>query len=327
MNQWIVITTVYPPTEGVRRFSQLEGWRTIVVGDKKTPTGWACEGIRFTSSKEQETMPWKITKHLPWNHYCRKMIGYLCAMEAGAHIICDTDDDNIPMPGWGFPEFHATVQVSAPGKNFINIYKHFSDQHIWPRGFPLNHIGNPDAILFETDFRKETVRVGAWQGLVDGDPDVDAIYRLTVNAPCTFKKKDPVVLDMGTVSPFNSQNTAFTRELFPLLYLPAYVTFRFTDILRGFIAQPIMWQHRYRLGFTSATVVQKRNPHDPMKDFVSELPCYLHAERIVDIVGGVAASGNSVAENLFSAYEHLHRQGIVEKRELDLLEAWLKDIG
>jgi hypothetical protein len=255
------------------------------------------------------------------------MIGYLCAMEAGAHIICDTDDDNIPMPGWGFPEFHATVQVSAPGKNFINIYKHFSDQHIWPRGFPLNHIGNPDAILFETDFRKETVRVGAWQGLVDGDPDVDAIYRLTVNAPCTFKKKDPVVLDMGTVSPFNSQNTAFTRELFPLLYLPAYVTFRFTDILRGFIAQPIMWQHRYRLGFTSATVVQKRNPHDPMKDFVSELPCYLHAERIVDIVGGVAASGNSVAENLFSAYEHLHRQGIVEKRELDLLEAWLKDIG
>ena len=26
-------------------------------------------------------------------------------------------------------------------------------------------------------------RVGVWQGLADGDPDVDAIYRLTVGEP------------------------------------------------------------------------------------------------------------------------------------------------
>ena len=39
------------------------------------------------------------------------------------------------------------------------------------------------------------------------------------------------MLGSGTISPFNSQNTLFTRAVFPLLYLPTYVTFRFTDKL------------------------------------------------------------------------------------------------
>lgn len=326
MNQSIVITSVYPPTKGVKKFSRIENWRTFVVGDRKTPGNWHCDGVRFVSAGEQEQLPWRIIDRLPWNHYCRKMIGYLCAIETGAQVICDTDDDNIPKAQWGFPEFHLRARVSASGKNFINIYKYFSNQHIWPRGLPLDRIGDQNAILHETDFRKETARVGIWQGLADGDPDVDAVYRLVVNAPCTFKEKEPVVLGAGTVSPFNSQNTVFTRTLFPLLYLPAHVTFRFTDILRGLIAQPIMWQHGFHLGFVGATVVQERNPHDLMKDFMSELPCYRHAQSIVDIVGSAVSSGNSVAENLFCAYEQLQRREIVEKRELDLLEAWLKDV-
>ena len=41
------------------------------------------------------------------------------------------------------------------------------------------------------------------------------------------------------------------------MYLPTFVTFRFTDILRSYVAQPIMWNAGYRLGFTNATVTQK----------------------------------------------------------------------
>ena len=172
----------------------------------------------------------------------------------------------------------AIFLASKNDLGWVNIYHHFSDQPIWPRGLPLRNINDSRDKL---QWQKEKInqRIGIWQGLADEDPDVDAIYRLTSNTPCIFQKKEPVVLEKGTVCPFNSQNTAIQKELFPLLFLPSFVTFRFTDILRGIIAQPILWQHDYRLGFTEATVVQKRNEHDYFKDFESEVPMYLHTEK------------------------------------------------
>ena len=72
----------------------------------------------------------------------------------------------------------------------------------------------------------------------------------------------------------------FRKEFFPLLYLPSFVTFRFTDILRGFVAQPILWKAGFNLGFTEATVFQERNAHNYVRDFESEIPMYLHTEKI-----------------------------------------------
>jgi hypothetical protein len=166
-------------------------------------------------------------------------------------------------------------------------------------------------------------KVGIWQGLADEDPDVDAIYRLTSDTTCTFKKSPPVVLGKGTVCPFNSQNTAIQKELFPLLFLPSFVTFRFTDILRGIIAQPVLWNHGYQLGFTEATVVQKRNVHDYFKDFESEVPMYLHAEKSLQTVVKSLGTG-SVKDNLYSAYEALLNINVVEQREMTVLHEWLK---
>ena len=63
------------------------------------------------------------------------------------------------------------------------------------------------------------------------DPDVDAVYRLTRKTPLFFDRAaEPVVLASDTWTPFNSQNTLFYREAFPLLYLPCHVSFRMTDI-------------------------------------------------------------------------------------------------
>ncbi|MDX9749428.1 MAG: STELLO glycosyltransferase family protein, partial [Paludibacter sp.] len=166
-----------------------------------------------------------------------------------------------------------------------------------------------------------------WQGLADEDPDVDAVYRLTSDVPCYFNEKGPVVLGKGTITPFNTQNTMIRKELFPLMYLPTYVTFRFTDILRGLVAQPIMWLSGYQLGFVDATVVQKRNPHDYMKDFLSELPMYEHGEKVIELVSSNISGDASIENNLYNAYHALHRNGIVIDKELQTLEAWLKDLN
>jgi hypothetical protein len=283
-------------------------------------------GAKFLSAADQEASGYHVAKALPWNHYCRKMIGYVHAIKHGAQVIVDTDDDNVPKADWAFPSFDGEFAASAEGLGFVNVYKLYTDMHIWPRGFPLQLITSDQARLDRSKLRQTSSRVGIWQGLADGDPDVDAIYRLTNNTPCNFDDGPPVVLGAGTICPFNSQNTAYRRELFPLLYMPAHVTFRFTDILRGLVAQPILWAAGYRLGFTKATVVQERNPHDYLKDFQSEIPCYLHAVAVIEAVKSAIHPNSNISENLHRAYRELVRVGIVPDQELPLLEAWLKDV-
>ena len=72
---------------------------------------------------------------------------------------------------------------------------------------------------------------------------------------------------------------------------------------------------------------QERNPHDLLKDFESEIPCYLYAGKMVNIVDRAIRRGKPITENLYLAYEALHKNGIVERRELDLLKDWIDDIN
>lgn len=322
MKKFIVITSIFNPTVAIEAFARLKDYTLVVVGDKKTPSGWKYENCIYLDVESQLELNHGLASAIPFNHYGRKMLGYAYAIKNGADVIIDTDDDNIPNATWTFPEFEGKFKTTKEDLGWINIYHHYSDQHIWPRGLPLRNIRDSrDKIKWIAE--EKTQSVGIWQGLADEDPDVDAIYRLTSDTPCIFKKNDPVVLETGTACPFNSQNTAIRKELFPLLFLPSFVTFRFTDILRGIIAQPIMWNQNFKLGFTEATVVQKRNEHDYFKDFESEVPMYLHTEKSLEAVKSSIMSG-SVADNLQSAYEALLKINVVEEREMKVLSEWLK---
>lgn len=322
VKKFIVITSIFRPTEAIESFAKLNDYQLVVVGDKKTPEGWSYKNCVYLSVADQLELSPSLANAIPFNHYGRKMLGYVYAMQQGADVIIDTDDDNIPYAGWDFPSFKGDYISSESDLGWVNIYHHFSEQPIWPRGLPLRNINDSREKLRWQENRLFQ-QVGIWQGLADEDPDVDAIYRLTSNTPCVFQPKEEVVLEKGTVCPFNSQNTAIRKEFFPLLFLPSFVTFRFTDILRGIIAQPILWQQGAKLGFTKATVVQKRNEHDYFKDFESEVPMYLHTEKSLEAVQKAMGFG-SVTDNLFSAYEAMLKLGVVENREMMVLNEWLK---
>lgn len=320
----IVITSIFPPTEAVKLFAECTGYDFIVIGDRKSPADWQLDGVDYYSVEAQLALPYRLVETLPFNHYSRKMLGYLRAIERGAEAIVDTDDDNIPKPDWAFPAWEGSFDTLPEDQGFTNVYQLYTKQKIWPRGLPLPLIARD--FQLEGQLSIQEARVGIWQGLADEDPDVDAIYRLTSDEPCYFDERPPVVLGRRTISPFNTQNTLVRKELFALLYLPTYVTFRFTDILRGLIAQPIMWLYGYRLGFTNATVTQKRNPHDYMKDFMSELPMYEHTEKVMELVTAAISDKKTIEENLLLAYQALHREGIVVDKELVSLRAWLEDL-
>ena len=301
----------------------------LVVGDLKSPEHYALPGVRFIPVAEQRTLPWKSLAQLPFNHYCRKMIGYLEAVQAGCDIVFDTDDDNCLIVGtqgniWT-QSCASEVTAQIADEPYVNVYRHFTDQAIWPRGFPLDLIGKGTTQALGIRPRADAAPIGIWQGLANGDPDVDAIYRLVSNTACTFNDAPAVALPPGLCCPFNSQNTAFARDLLPLMYLPAFVSFRYTDILRGLVAQPVLWAAGSRLAFTAASVFQDRNVHDYMKDFQSEVSMYLTGRQAFAIAVDTARADRSVADNLRAIYAQLETHQIVEARELALLDLWLDD--
>jgi hypothetical protein len=333
-NTTIVVTTIQPPTECMRTLAEHareNGLSWLVIGDRKGPAEFTLPPAELISLEDQRKLPFRLARLLPEKHYARKNLGYLLAMSRGAERIYETDDDNAPIDGWRLrecvTEARRVESVSASAAPWVNIYEAFTVEHIWPRGFPLNQTRRH----FADDFAiaDQPVRVAApiQQGLANGSPDVDAVWRLVLDRDVTFDEVPNLLLPRGTWCPFNSQNTWWWKEAFPLLYLPSYCSFRMTDIWRSFVAQRCLWELGYELEFHHADVHQLRNEHNLMHDFDDETVGYLRNDDIRQILESCSLSGGaaSLNSNVYRCYEALTRENIVGPAELDLVEAWLAD--
>lgn len=319
----IVITTINYPTKGVKKLAQSPEWNFIVVGDKKTPEDWSFKGVQFYAIQDQLAFDSAYAQKCPFNHYARKNIGYLKAIQDGAEIIFETDDDNIP---YDFCLELVSKQVEGQlvhKQGWENVYTHFTKARIWPRGLPLEYIN--ESLRNKSPLgQKSTFDCPIQQYLADGNPDVDAVYRLTTEGDIKFEPNS-VVLSNGTFCPFNSQNTLWWSEAYPLLYLPSYVSFRMTDIWRSFVAQVCLYKLGKHIAFREATVFQDRNEHSLIRDFKDEVPGYLHNARIMEILSGIDLSEDT-GTNLRLCYEKLVEAAIVLPQELPLVDLWLQDV-
>ncbi len=145
-DRWIVVTTINHPTRQLEKLSKLEGWQLIVVGDKKTPSDWHLDRCIYLSPEDQVALGYRITSLLPWNHYCRKNIGYLYTIQHGAKIIYDTDDDNEPLEEISPCPQDALLPYIETNQSVFNMYRYFGEPHVWPRGFPLKLILQKDSL-------------------------------------------------------------------------------------------------------------------------------------------------------------------------------------
>ena len=329
----VVLTTINNPTLAVREIQSRCCERMsnfYVIGDSKSPPDFHLEGARYYDLEAQRATGFNFATLCPTRHYARKNVGYLAAMRDGAEVIVETDDDNIPREGFWEPRVRSRSAplVSAPdsgAQGWVNAYAYFSDALIWPRGLPLDRIRGAASPLPTIQGQFDCP---VQQGLADENPDVDAIYRLVLPLPVDFAPGREIVLDQGAWCPFNSQNTTWWRDAFPLLYLPYHCSFRMTDIWRSFVAQRIMWECGWRLSFHSSTVYQERNAHDLMRDFADEVPGYLNNERIRLTLQDLAmrSGAGALAENLLIAYEALIALEVIGADERPLLAAWLGDL-
>jgi hypothetical protein len=295
----------------------------IVIGDVKSPSKFKLDGCRFYSIEEQEKLNFKLVKSLPKKHYARKNIGYLLAKNFD--VIIETDDDNFPRESFWNKRELKTEAGFVKEKGWINVYRFFSEEFIWPRGFPLENLLTHSLSPQE---KKQKVISPIQQGLADDNPDVDAVYRMTQKLPFNFDKRHPVALGKNAWCPFNSQNTTWFKEAFPLLYLPSYCSFRMTDIWRSFIAQRIAWTCDWYLLFHSSTVWQERNEHSLLKDFEDEIPGYLNNAKICRMLEELELrkGEKNMPENLLRCYSLLIENKFIGREEMKLVEAWLRDI-
>lgn len=327
-NIHLIVTSISAPNDVLKSLAMgsfANNISFIVVGDSKSPPSFVLENCRFYSLAEQKNLSLKLAEVLPERHYARKNIGYLEAIRNGATILLETDDDNYPTPDFWQPRKKIIDVPLIENESWVNVYHYFSDGFIWPRGYPMEHLKKVPPEFDNLERKK--VFCPIQQGLADENPDVDAVYRLTYPLPFSFNKNHSVALGKGSWCPFNSQNTTWFKEVFPLLYLPTYCSFRMTDIWRSFVAQRILWENNLHLLFHGSTVWQERNEHNLLDDFKDEIPGYLNNDKIkkeledMDLKKGFAYLG----QNLRKCYQTLIALELVDKKELVLIDAWNRD--
>ena len=328
MKTSLVITTINKVNKNIKLFSKnskKNKWDFIVIGDKKTPKNFKIKYGSYFNLNSQKKIKFNFSSKCPINNYARKNIGYLLAMKKGAEVIVETDDDNYPRNSFFKKKIlkHKTKEIA--NNSWINIYNLFLKKKItiWPRGLPLDEINRGKIYL------KKKIKGNFYlqQGVCDGNPDVDAIYRLiNKNININFKKNYKISLG-NSISTYNSQNTVWFKIIFPLLYLPVTCSMRCTDILRSLIARKILKNDNKKILFFGTTMYQKRNYHNLIKDFEQESQMYLNNKKIFNLLNKLKLEKGSkkYLKNLVISYKSLIKKKFISTSELKYLNAWIKD--
>src|SRR5260370_33337886 len=137
---FVVVTSIFAPNDcmvSISKGAAQCGWGFVVIGDSRSPADFHLDGCEYYSLARQHSMHLRFPLACPVGHYARKNIGYLAAMQSGADLIVETDDDNVPLPDFWDPRARVQVVPAVGNAGWVNVYRYFIDANIWPRGVPL----------------------------------------------------------------------------------------------------------------------------------------------------------------------------------------------
>ena len=341
-NIWGAMTTVHGPPPSATSLLE-RGACVVVVGDANTDDApwkaWAVanSSLIYLSLADQRSLDLHIIKHLPDNHFGKKNVAYLYAAAQGAEWIFDFDDDN----NYVQDSFETalkgsiTFELQPPMDNrrnysvhnplplFRPVSKGKAVSRMWPRGLPLDEVKQVQV----TRSVHQEVNVGIVQCLANGDPDVDAIFRLTSDTPVTFSEPNMrVLLPVNGYSPLNAQATWIHRSMAHMMLLPISVHGRVSDIWRSYILERAAHAAGQRVAFNSACVVHDRNVHSYLSDYMAERPLYEQAGEFIRVLAEIA--DEDLEQNpLQVLYAALYEHGLIEESDLQLAHAWMSDLA
>jgi len=345
---WGVVTTIFELSDSIKKVGNLANskptWCLVIVLDKNSKNKneyekFSSDRVVILDVEKQEEMAKEneFIQNLPWNHFARKNLGYYYAIQQGAEIIFDFDDDNLLYDEGAIDEIFnnkSVLEVLEPSLEYessvFNPYPMMQStiKPIWARGFPLDEIKKSNQVFQETkNVQLETKKIGIIQSLANHDPDVDSIYRLTQPIPFDFNlNQKSVLVPQKSLTPFNAQATIWTKETFWGLLLPSTVHGRVSDIWRSYIVGRILRNDpNIRILFSKPLVVQKRNPHNYLKDFQAELPLYLKSGALVAFLQNFKFKKVEWYDRYEELIIELYERDFIEIEDVKLYHLWIQE--
>ena len=304
----------------------------IIAGDLKTPheeVKALCAELGnavYLDPHEQEALGYKCSGIIGWRSIQRRNIALLEAIRSGAEVVLSIDDDNAPRHSSYFADLRTAFGQAVDMAVFdawFNLGSNAADGFIY-RGFPFSLRGTEPSY----EYVLSAGRVGVINGLIYGDPDINAIDRYPDGGPHVVKyyihKEGVYVNPRTTWTPINSQNTAYVRELAPLAFvLPAVG--RYDDIWASFMALRVMEATDYHVLFGEPSVVQERNPHNWLVDLEKEMYGMKHTEAFCASLKAIDVDpARSVIDNLAAV---ARGAALLPPQARHFMSAYLEDVA
>ncbi len=300
----------------------------FVAGDEKSPHS-AIITAQTGIGNYEYLMPgsqkkWKCSEVIGWSTLSRRNIAFLEALKWGADVIYSWDNDNLPADLDHFTHFErwwsSGINIASetgwfdPGSLLIPATRH--------RGFPHNKpVSKMASPVIDAP-------IGVAAGLVIGDPDIDAVTRMEHSADIGsvhILGSTGVIVDRGTWTVFNSQNTAVIRELIPAWFMMPGVG-RHDDIYASLIVQRVARERHLHVHFGPPFTYQERNQHDLIADLRKEIDGMENVQQLADLLDSLILPAKSVIEDVRIIYEQLRYCPFLPIESVDAALLWLEDV-
>lgn len=277
MKKFIIMTTINKPTIATKMFAEKKDWQLVVVGDIKTPHDeYKKINCIYLHPDDQNKMYPELSSAIGWKSIQRRNIGFVYAYHSNARIIATVDDDNIPYDNWGtnlLLNREIECDLYKTNNKVFDPLSVTKDNYLWHRGYPIDLIKSKNEIEYSGKIKiMPKIQADLW----DGDPDIDAIARLTHKPIVKYDIRNPYC--SNKISPFNSQNTFIDREVIPYYAVLPFVG-RMDDIWGGYIAQ---YHFPNSLIYNSSSVFQDRNKQDLVKNLEDEIIGYRNTKTLLE---------------------------------------------
>ncbi|KFH71430.1 hypothetical protein MVEG_01729 [Podila verticillata NRRL 6337] len=145
------------------------------------------------------------------------------------------------------------------------------------------------------------------QGLVDLDPDVDAIFRLTQGQELTQIK--------------------YCKESLSIRLAPGtFLSLRVCDIWRGYWVQRLLWDVNGSLTFTKPTVEQIHNAYNYLDDFEDEIQLYTDISRFIAFLADWTSTSLDLETRIVELMKAMAAEKFIGEADVDLAQRWVKDL-
>ncbi|KAJ9565431.1 hypothetical protein OSB04_001397 [Centaurea solstitialis] len=339
--QWIVVSVSDYPTDSFRKLLRIKGWQVLAVGNSKTPSDWSVKGVIFLSLEEQAKLGFRIVDFLPYDSYVRKNVGYLFAIQHGAKKIFDADDRgevidddlgkhfDVELVGESArQEVILQYTHENPNRTVVNPYIHFGQRSVWPRGLPLENVGEIEHEEYYTEVfgGKQFIQ----QGISNGLPDVDSVFYFTRKPnlepfDIRFDEHAPkVAFPQGMMVPMNSFNTMHHYSAFWGLMLPVSISSMASDVLRGYWAQRILWEIGGYVVVYPPTV--HRYDRIEAYPFAEEKDLHVNVGRLTKFLVSWKSDKHRLFEKILELSYAMAEEGFWTEKDVKFTAAWIQDL-